>query len=104
MISRQWRGLAKVAHAQEYVEHLKTDTFPQIRSIPGFIDASILKRNVARGVEFLIVTRWRSLEAIRAFAGEAVETAVVPQNVQRMMLEYDLRVRHYEVLEWEFGL
>jgi heme-degrading monooxygenase HmoA len=76
MISRQWRGLAKVAHAQEYVEHLKTDTFPQIRRIPGFVDASILKRKVARGVESLVVTRWQSLEAIRAFA-----------------------VRHYEVLE-----
>jgi heme-degrading monooxygenase HmoA len=82
MISRQWRGLAKTAHAEEYVEHLKTDTFPHIRTIPGFVDASILKRKVARGVEFLIVTRWQSLE-----------------NVQRMMVEYDQRVRHYEVLE-----
>jgi heme-degrading monooxygenase HmoA len=104
MISRQWRGLAKAAHAQEYVEHLKTDTFPQIRTIPGFVDASILMRKVARGVEFLIVTRWQSLDAIRAFAGEAAETAVVPENVQRMMLEYDRRVLHYEVLEQEFGL
>jgi hypothetical protein len=79
MISRQWRGLAKAAHAEEYVEHLKTDTFPQIRKIAGFVDASILTRKVERGVEFLIV--------------------VVPQNVQRMMVEYDRRVLHYEVLE-----
>lgn len=83
MISRQWRGVAKAAHAQEYVEHLKTDTFPQIRRIPGFVDASILKRKVGRGVEFLM----------------AAETAVVPQNVQRMMVEYDRRVLHYEVIE-----
>ena len=99
MISRQWRGLAKVAHAQEYVEHLKTDTFPQIRRIFGFVHASILRRTVERGVEFLIVTHWESIEAVRAFAGEAAETAVVPQNVQRMMVEYDRRVLHYEVLE-----
>jgi heme-degrading monooxygenase HmoA len=99
MISRQWRGLAKAAHAEEYVEHLKTDTFAQLRRIPGFVDASILTRKVERGVEFLIVTRWQSLEAIRSFAGEAAETAVVPQNVQRMMVEYDRRVLHYEVLE-----
>jgi hypothetical protein len=57
MISRQWRGLAKAAHAEEYVEHLKTDTFSHLRTIPGFVDAAILKRKVARGVEFLIVTR-----------------------------------------------
>ena len=53
MISRLWRGIAKVAHAQEYVEHLKTDTFAQIRRIPVFVGASILRREVARGVEFL---------------------------------------------------
>ncbi len=70
MISRQWRGLAKVAHAQEYVEHLKTDTFPQIRRIPGFVDASILRRTVERGVEFLIVTHWESLDAIEVLEEE----------------------------------
>jgi heme-degrading monooxygenase HmoA len=104
MISRQWRGLAKAAHAQEYVQHLKTDTFPQIRRIPGFVDASILTRIVERGVEFLIVTHWESLNAIHAFAGTDAEAAVVPPKVQRMMVEYDQRVRHYEVLEQEFGL
>jgi heme-degrading monooxygenase HmoA len=99
MISRQWRGLAKAAHAQDYVEHLKTDTIPQIRKIQGFVDASILRRTVERGMEFLVITRWESLDAIRAFAGADAEAAVVPQNVQRMMVEYDHRVRHYEVVE-----
>jgi hypothetical protein len=42
---------------------------------------------------------WESLEAIRAFAGPDAETAVVPENVQTMMLEYDRRVRHYQVVE-----
>jgi heme-degrading monooxygenase HmoA len=63
------------------------------------VDASILKRELEHGVEFLIVTRWESLEAIRAFAGPDAETAVVPENVQTMMLEYDRRVRHYWVVE-----
>ena len=100
MISRHWRGLAKAAHAQDYVEHLTTDTFPKLRELPGFVDASILRREVGHGVEFLVVTRWESLETIRRFAGNDVESAVVPQNVQRMMIEYDRRARHYE----EIGL
>jgi hypothetical protein len=57
MISRQWCGLAKPAQADAYVLHLRKETFPQLSKIPGFIDASILRRNVAEGVEFLIVTR-----------------------------------------------
>jgi len=99
MISRQWRGLAKPAHADEYVEHLRKETFPQLSKIPGFIDASILRRNVEEGVEFLIVTHWDSIEAIQRFAGRDADVAVVPQKVQEIMIEYDRKVRHYEVVE-----
>ena len=73
MISRHWRGLASPEHADAYVDHLRRHTLPQLGSIPGFVDASILKRKVGRGVEFLIVTRWKSLQAIQAFAGDDAE-------------------------------
>jgi len=53
MISRHWRGLAKPLHADDYVQHLRSETFPALSKIPGFISASILRRNVQRGVEFL---------------------------------------------------
>lgn len=96
MISRQWRGLARPQFAQAYVEHLQAETFPAIRRLPGFVSATILRREVPQGVEFLIVTEWASLDAIRAFAGDDVETAVVPQKVQAMMVDYDRVVRHYE--------
>jgi heme-degrading monooxygenase HmoA len=99
VISRQWRGLARPDQAQNYIQHLRGETFPALRAIPGFVDASILSRQVAGGVEFLIVTRWHSLEAIVKFAGADPEAAVVPERVARMMVEYDRRARHFEVLE-----
>ena len=98
MISRHWSGVAKSAFAEAYVQHLQTETFPAIRELPGFVSASILRRVVSNGVDFLVVTQWASLDAIRAFAGAEVETAVVPQKVQDMMVAYDRTVRHYEVL------
>lgn len=98
MISRQWRGVAKAEHVERYIEHLRTDTFPAIRKLPGFVSASILRRSVSEGVEFLVVTRWVSLDAIRAFAGENAEVAVVPRKVQDMMLDFDRIVRHYDVV------
>ena len=61
MISRQWWGLAKPAFADAYVEHLHTETFPAIRKLPGFITASILRRSVPEGVEFLVITHWASI-------------------------------------------
>ena len=99
MISRQWRGLAKRAYSETYVEHLRAETFPFIRRLAGFKGASILRRDVPDGVEFLIITQWASLDSIREFAGPDVETAVVPQKVHDMMIEYDQVVRHYEVVE-----
>jgi heme-degrading monooxygenase HmoA len=99
MISRQWRGLAKPESAEDYVEHLRTETFPAIHELPGFVSASILRRTAPRGVEFLIVTHWASIESIRAFAGSNIEAAVVPQKVSDMMIEFDRTVRHYEVVE-----
>ena len=98
MISRQWRGLAHANQAQNYVKHLRNYTFPTLREIPGFVDASILLRPVENGVEFLIVTQWDSLEAITNFAGSDPETAVVPAEVVAMMVEYDRRVEHFEVV------
>jgi heme-degrading monooxygenase HmoA len=98
MISRHWRGLAKAEHAPAYVEHLRHDTFPQLAAMDGFVGASILQRADPRGVEFLVITRWQSAQAIRQFAGEDLEAAVVPALVQSMMVEFDARARHYDIV------
>lgn len=99
MISRQWRCLADARRAQEYIAHLRMETFPALRSIPGFVDASIYSRSLGAGIEFLVVTRWESLDAIARFAGTDPEAAVVPDKVAALMIEYDRRVRHYEVVQ-----
>jgi len=98
MISRQWRGLARVEHAEDYVRHLREETFVKLSSIPGFVKASILRREERGCVEFLIVTYWQSMEAIMQFAGSNPEMAVVPDKVKAMMLEFDRVVHHYEVI------
>ena len=99
MISRHWRGVAKPEQAEAYVHHLRHDTFPTLARIPGFIQASILRRDVETGTEFQIVTLWDSLSAIKAFAGEQLDIAVVPASVQAMMSRYDERVVHYHIAE-----
>jgi heme-degrading monooxygenase HmoA len=99
MISRQWRGLAKPERSEDYIDHLRKDTFPKLRTLTGFVDASILQRKLADGIEFIIVTRWLSLTAIEAFAGSDPNIAVVPDNVQEMMVDYDRSVRHYTVVQ-----
>jgi heme-degrading monooxygenase HmoA len=76
---------------------LQNDTFITVKKIDGFVSASILKREVLDGVEFLIVTKWESLDVIKQFAGEQIDKAVVPKLVEDMMIRYDDVVRHYEL-------
>ena len=100
MISRHWRGLARRDRADDYVEHLRRETLPALKELRGFVDASVLSREVAEGVEFVVVTRWTSMDAIASFAGPDPEVAVVPPKPAEMMVEFDRRARHFEVLEW----
>jgi len=99
VISRHWKGVAKPGQAEVYIDHLKSDTFPKLASLPGFLSASILKRAVEAGTEFHSVTVWESLDAIRAFAGPHADVAVVPPTVQGLMASFDAHVVHYEVVE-----
>ena len=102
MISRLWRGVVRSECAGAYIEHLQQETFPALRRLSGFRRATILDRACELGVEFLIVTVWDSEQAIVAFAGTDAQTAVVPEKVQRMMVEFDDRARHFNTIE-SFG-
>ena len=97
MIARHWKGTAKPGLASAYERHLLEETFPALSKLQCFTKASILKRAVPGGEEFLIITEWDSVQAIKAFAGEDAEAAVVPAKVHEMMVEYDKKAIHYEI-------
>jgi heme-degrading monooxygenase HmoA len=50
-------------------------------------------------VEFLVLTRWASMDAIRAFAGDDVGKAVVEPEAVQALLSFDRTVQHYEVVQ-----
>lgn len=99
MIVRSWRGRAAVTNQHAYVEHFRQNVLPELRELDGFLGASLLKTNLAEEVEFLVLTRWASIDAIRAFAGDKVEQAVVEPQAVAALLNFDRTVRHYEVVE-----
>lgn len=78
---------------------------PLVREVPAEVlkrrQSRILRRDVAEGAEFRIVTVWDSLDVVRAFAGDDVEAAVVPDVVRTMMVRFDPRVAHYAPVEGE---
>jgi heme-degrading monooxygenase HmoA len=97
MIGRLWRGWATPDGADRYVAHLRAATFPAVARIEGHEGAFALRREVDGEVEFVVLTLWRSLDAVRAFAGDDYEVAVVPQDAERELTRFDETVTHYDV-------
>ncbi len=70
MISRHWKCILKEASHDEYITFLNDVVFAAAKELPGLIQANILKRKTTHGLEFMVTTLWKNLDAIKAFAGE----------------------------------
>jgi heme-degrading monooxygenase HmoA len=98
MISRIWHGWTTPENADAYQAFLETEMFPSIHEVAGFLGAMLLRRDLGGEVEFVTVTRFESLDAVRAFAGEDYERAVVRPQAERLLERFDERSAHYETV------
>ena len=98
MIARMWQGFAIPEKADDYVKHLQQSVVPELRQIDGFRGIYLLQRNLSDDVEFVVLTLWESLDAIRKFAGENPEVAVVVPPARVLFREYDAEVKHFEIV------
>ncbi len=101
MISRIWQGWTTPANADAYEALLKEEIFVGIqnRHIRGFKGIKLLRRVVGKEVEFVTIMEFDSLEAVREFAGEDYEVAVVPPKARAVLARFDARSQHYEIRE-----
>ena len=99
MISRIWHGWTTPANADKYEALLKAEIFVGIenRHIRGFKGIRLLRRNVGQEVEFVTIMLFDSLAAVREFAGEDYEVAVVPEKARAVLAHFDERSQHYEI-------
>ena len=105
MISRIWHGWTTPANADVYEGLLKEEIFTGIqhRKIRGFEGIQLLRRDVGAEVEFVTIMRFESLDAVREFAGEDYEEAVVPPKARAVLARFDARSQHYEIREERGG-
>jgi heme-degrading monooxygenase HmoA len=86
------------AQAPVYTDHLRNHVLSTLREVDGYAGARLLERETDGGVEIVVITFWRSLDSVRKFAGDDIERAVVSDEVVPLLLHYDRRVRHYDVV------
>jgi hypothetical protein len=102
MIARIWHGWTSHENAKAYETLLLTTVLPAIaeRRIAGYRGAHLYRHVDRERVEFITTLYFETIEAVKAFAGEDYETAVVPAEAQKLLARFDPRSRHYEVLQW----
>ena len=100
MINRIWHGWTTPENANSYERLLKEEIFVGIknRKISGFIGIQLLRREVDSEVEFITIMTFDSLDAVRQFAGDDYEVAVVPAEARAVLSRFDERSQHYEIV------
>jgi len=96
MIVRMWKGWTAPENADAYQRFLLDELFPAMREIPGFVGAEVLRRDDGDEAAFVTLTRFESLAAVRAFAGEAYDVPVLEPPALALLSRYDERAEHYE--------
>ena len=102
MIARVWRGWTTRANGDAYEAFLRT-LFPALADrVPGFHGGYVLRRERGTEDEFVVITLFASLEAVRAFAGEAYDVPVIEPEAACLLTRGDERAAHHEVVtRWE---
>ena len=98
MIARVWRGATRAEDADAYVRYLDRTGHAEYRRVPGHRRTITLRRVEGDRAEFVLVTLWDSLDAIRGFAGTDVERAVFYPEDDRYLVEREDRVAHFDVV------
>ena len=99
MIARLWHGWTNNDNAAAYEALLEEEIFVGIlgRNIPGFKSIQLLVRPLDDEVEFVTLMLFDSLDAVKEFAGEDYEVAVVPPKARALLSHFDARSQHYVV-------
>jgi heme-degrading monooxygenase HmoA len=101
VIARVWRGRTPAAKAAAYEAYLARTGLVDYRATSGNRGVLALARIEGEEAEFLLISFWDSLEAIKRFAGPDVERAHYYPEDETFLLEMEPRVSHYQVFSGE---
>jgi hypothetical protein len=97
-VVRVWKGYGTAEGVDRYCrEHFSKTVLPQLQALSGFIDANVLVRSVGDATEVVVATTWDSFDAVREFAGNQYERAVVEPIVHDLLECFDDHVAHFSL-------
>jgi heme-degrading monooxygenase HmoA len=99
MITRIWRGRTSADKAEGYQGFLQRTAYPDYGGVEGNRGWILLRRPDGDAVELMLVSFWDSMDALRAYAGDAVERPKYYPEDRAALLELPEKAEHYEVVD-----
>jgi heme-degrading monooxygenase HmoA len=97
MIARIWRGRTKKEDADVYWKFLTQNAEEDCRITKGNRGVSVCKRIVGDYAEFLFISYWESVEAVKTYAGDDIDKAHYFPEDLKYVIDPAKSVDHYEV-------
>jgi heme-degrading monooxygenase HmoA len=98
MIARTWRGWTSSKDADTYLDYLHQTGLSAYGATDGNRGIYALRRITGDRAEFLIVTLWESMDAVRAFAGDDPHRAVFYPDDDRFLVDREPHADHFDVV------
>jgi len=96
-VARMWHGRVPDAKAAEYAGYLNREGIDKIERIPGNLGADVMTSSHDGITEFLVISYWRSLYDIKAYAGADIEKVHNLPRDPEFLIEPETKVHHFLV-------
>ena len=98
MIARIWHGRTLAAKADEYEKYLNASGVERILQTEGNHGVEVLRRSDGPRTDFVVISYWESMDAVKRFAGADYGKAVILARDREYLVEVEPNVVHYEVV------
>ncbi len=99
-VVRRWEAVVARSDVQGWVDTFRARALPGMREVDGFENVSFLVRRDQDPSHVVVLTKWRDMDAISAFAGKDAAKTVMPDFMARFFKSYDAEATFYdEVLQ-----
>jgi len=98
MIARIWHGRTLTAKADEYERYLNASGVERMLKTDGNHGVEVLRKSDGPRTDFVVISYWESIDAVKRFAGKEFEKAVILDRDREFLIEVEPNVLHYEVV------
>jgi heme-degrading monooxygenase HmoA len=98
IIARIWHGRTVASKADAYEKYLNDAGVSKIQKVPGNLGVEVLRRNQGGMTDFVVISYWTSLDAVKNYAGSDYAKVRPLERDREFLVDPEPEVAHYEVV------